>query len=756
MPTRIGFPYFPSPALFVAGSAVVVLLTIWLYAMVLRYPAPRVRRLLLVLRLAAIGILLFCLAHPIVRRYKSERVKKTVAVLIDRSESMSIPDVDPRGTRLRAALALAKAAAQTAGEKFRVDTYAFDSRLAQASSLAELKASGQRTDIGNALAALRVRLGDAPVAAIVLLSDGMDQGLTALPEAESWGASNVPIFTALAGGERPIRDINIIRTTTQRRVATSTRVALDVELESRGYNGVETTVELMQGQKKVGKRRVTLDGGRQHVAFEFSPEQEGLVRYRVQISPREDEWIDDNNHESFAVHSIKDKLKVLYMEGTQRRVEGRVLWEHQYLVQALEEDKDILVTTLFRDDVDAARRVGISYVRDPENGFPRTKKKLYEYDVIISSDIDIDYFTKEQLRNTVDFVAEHGGGYVMIGGYTAFGSGGYDESVIDKMLPVDMQGREDGYSEGPRDRFRWKITPEGWLHPIMQIDPDPKKNKEIWAKMPMFNGYNHVLRAKPGATVLAVHPKRRTPYGPMVILAVQQYGRGRTMAFVTDTTAGWGEQFEAEWGEGDDNRYFRKFWQNAVRWLAAYQLTVPNKPIRIWTGANRCEIGGTAEVFAEALDENYEPTQRARVWAELHTPNGMTVRKKMAPLLDLRGEYRTTFKVAELGEFEVQAEALLDGRNVGTDTALFYGDYPRGEYADLRVNRQLLKQIASRSGGQFLEQGHMEDLAARLKSATHERRTFRASCFWDNWVFYAIVISVLSLEWLLRRRMGLA
>ena len=35
----------------------------------------------------------------------------------------------------------------------------------------------------------------------------------------------------------------------------------------------------------------------------------------------------------------------------------------------------------------------------------------------------------------------------------------------------------------------------------------------------------------------------------------------------TDTTRDWGMDFERIWGEGD-NRYFRKFWRNVVKWLA--------------------------------------------------------------------------------------------------------------------------------------------------------------------------------------------
>src|SRR2546427_7674701 len=89
-----------------------------------------------------------------------------------------------------------------------------------------------------------------------------------------------------------------------------------------------------------------------------------------------------------------------------------------------------------------------------------------------------------------------------------------------------------------------------------------------------------VDRAKPGAVVLLEHPAVRTRHGPCVILAVQEIGKGRSMALTTDTTRGWGQEFETRWGEplnsGSpmnertcDQRYYRQFWINAIRWLAA-------------------------------------------------------------------------------------------------------------------------------------------------------------------------------------------
>ena len=51
-------------------------------------------------------------------------------------------------------------------------------------------------------------------------------------------------------------------------------------------------------------------------------------------------------------------------------------------------------------------------------------------------------------------------------------------------------------------------------------------------------GLNLVNWLKPGAVSLALHGSKSNQYGPLVVFAVQQIGRGRTMTFTSDTTPG--------------------------------------------------------------------------------------------------------------------------------------------------------------------------------------------------------------------------
>ena len=73
--------------------------------------------------------------------------------------------------------------------------------------------------------------------------------------------------------------------------------------------------------------------------------------------------------------------------------------------------------------------------------------------MIICSDISRGAFTPEQLEWTVELVNKRGGGFVMIGGNRSFGSGGWDQTVWDGLIPVDMSGhgaRRLGILRSPR------------------------------------------------------------------------------------------------------------------------------------------------------------------------------------------------------------------------------------------------------------------------------------------------------------------
>ena len=54
--------------------------------------------------------------------------------------------------------------------------------------------------------------------------------------------------------------------------------------------------------------------------------------------------------------------------------------------------------------------------------------------MVICSDIARTAFTPEQLDWTVELVGKRGGGFAMVGGFTSFGSGGWDD-ILGRHYP---------------------------------------------------------------------------------------------------------------------------------------------------------------------------------------------------------------------------------------------------------------------------------------------------------------------------------
>ncbi len=116
----------------------------------------------------------------------------------------------------------------------------------------------------------------------------------------------------------------------------------------------------------------------------------------------------------------------------------------------------------------------------------------------------------EQLDWTVELVSKRDGGFAMIGGFTSFGSGGWDPDILGRYHPGRANWPCPLELNGP---FRVVIPPKAALHPIWKIVDDPARNRDVLAQLPVFYGTNLTDRLKPAATALGLsdlHPAPRS------------------------------------------------------------------------------------------------------------------------------------------------------------------------------------------------------------------------------------------------------
>lgn len=190
--------------------------------------------------------------------------------------------------------------------------------------------------------------------------------------------------------------------------------------------------------------------------------------------------------------------------------------------------------------------------------FPFSLEELQKFQVIMLSDVDSDSFQlypsfmsdskiplgPNRLKLIEQFV-KNGGAFIMGGGYASYsgrrGIGNYRRTAIETLLPVSMLTGD--------DRAEW---PEGFKGNLVQSDHPVLKGLN-WEQDPfVFLGYN-VTSPKPEATVLVEH--EGDP-----IVAVWEYGKGRSMAFTPDPQPHWSGDFHLWDG-------YSQFWRQAITWL---------------------------------------------------------------------------------------------------------------------------------------------------------------------------------------------
>ena len=722
---------------------------------------------LITLRAAALAILVLILINPVrIREDKRAGPAPMAVFLLDESRSMSLEAPISRSRTVDQLIRRAEGLL-SADRRPAIQRYGFGRELTAISETAmATPATADETRLTRALEELPSRMGDTLPFGVFVFSDGRStEPATVEATAKAYRVLGIPIHVVPVGDERISGDVAVQDIDAPRNARPGTRVPVRVTVRSHGFAGQRTELSIRAAANPKGNALATLpitlvNGEQAQELVIESDRAKGALTAVVAPLPRES--IAANNRVPFQITPRDDKLRVIYMEGSAAP-------EYRFIQDALEEDPNIKCVSMYVDSQYVARQT-LHRVDNPALGFPTTREELLTYDVVICSDIARATFTPQQLEWTVELVNKRGGGFVMIGGHTSYGSGGWDQTVWDGLIPVDMSGRgqaRSGYYDGS---FRVIIPPQVAEHPIWRIVDDPIRNREVLARMPIFGGTNLTERLKPAATALGLTEAPLPGSGVVTIFSCQSFGRGRTFAMATDSTIAWGADFERSWGEGD-NRYFRKFWRNVIRWLTENR-DGANQRLVVEADKILYKPGQDIQVKAKAYDEKLVETDRYRVAARLRQPteDGSepfdTTATNLVPQL-LGKSYQGKLSVPVLNQViedpgttlhkMVLDVAAFDGARMATKSTveLQLIDDP-AEFRDPRPNPSLLHELAQATGGSVIQSpDQLSQMLGRHKDASVQTIVTRWP-MWDTPLLWLLFLGLLSADWVLRRIKGLA
>jgi len=722
----------------------------WLaYRTVARRTAPRAWRTLLGLRLALIVALLFMLGVPTLRLMRS-RQEVFTAVLVDTSCSMGVADVTVPGkadplTRMDAVRQLmlgergkGEGLLKTLSHTGKVLVYGFDEDVRRITATAQLTADGPFTNIFRGVRDMEAELRGMPLAAIVLISDGgRNTGGTTQDAAALLKARGVPLYTIGVGNPNPPNDYEVVRIVSPKRVRRNSQVEVQVTVRHTGFNEpFDLTVS--RGDANIATRKVTPDGTTdlEQVKLFFTPDSEvGTSTYRIAISPGKGEKNTDNNFRDFNLEIQDDRLPVLYIEGSPRM-------EYRFLRRALFGDSDFRLVGLLRLAKDrfyvqGANGKSEAYLKE---GFPKTVEQLYGFQAIILGDIEASYFTPEQLAMLEEFVRVRGGGLLMLGGVNSFGLGKYAGTPVAKMLPVQITANDGPYSDA---QYKANITPNISVHPVMRLSLDPEANRTLWGQAPPLIGLTPVAGVKTGALTLLTREG-----DDKQVFAVQNYEAGRVAAYASGGSWYWRVSVPS------NVEFHEKFWKQLVRWLAVGakdQLTAE-------TDADVYAPGKPAIIRATVLAKDLQPVNDASVIATVTDPQGNHEDVPMDWTLSEEGVYKAQYVPQEQGDYRVSVRVeKWDIKPVETD---FRVSEPMVEAADAGLKGDVLREMAKLANGHYYEFSEADKLPPEIAKTMKEARFTGMKPvdneIWDTSLLFGLIFGLMVVEWVARRRSGLA
>ena len=722
---------WPVWVLLLAVVLAAALLGLYLWRLRPALPA-RARVLVWGLQSIALAILLTLLWKPSLILSTLVPQQNVLAILVDDSASMAMDDQDrPRADQVREVLAESGPLLAELREKFQVRLYRFSKEAERIDSAAELTASGPSSHLQDALAQAYSELRHLPLAGVVLVSDGAENGSAAPRELmEEWKARKIPVYSLGVGEEEFDRDIEIEQVATPRTALPGTVVSFAVTVRQKGYVGESARLEVLDGAEVLKSREIHF--GRspvETVQLSFAPKSEGIPEYTVSIDPLAGEAVEKNNSQSRLVEVQDRTAKVLYIEGEPR-------WEFKFIRRAMEQDRNLRLVSLLRTSQNKFYRQGIEEEEELVEGFP-DREELFQYDGLVLGSIGVAFFSAEQQEDIYAFVSQRGGGLLFLGGRYALGDGGYQSSSLADLLPVRLD-QPAGSPTFQRTPVEFRLTPRGWDR--LQLSEDEEANRESWEKLPLLGNYQITGEPKPGAVVLA---EAVTPGGERhTVLASQRFGRGRALMFATDGSWRW------RMGLDHTNSSHETFWQQILHSLVSD--TPP--PVSISTDKGLYLDEQHVRIQAEIYDEKFQPVNAASTIATISLPDGSIEELPLQLSVEEDGVFRGEWEAAAPGVYRVDVVARAGEKEIGRNSSYFQRADGSLEYFSAEQNVSLLTRLAEDTGGKYYPLEQAGRLPEQLTYSPAGITVPEVRDLWDMPFWLLLLFVLKGTEWILRKR----
>jgi hypothetical protein len=326
---------------------------------------------------------------------------------------------------------------------------------------------------------------------------------------------------------------------------------------------------------------------------------------------------------------------------------------------------------------------------------------------------------------------------------------------IETLLPVELDAASVPPSDAElREPFQPRWTEAGRLStPLfrhLQLDElandsgssTSNTSRDIWRALPGLFWMCDAPRLRAGATVLLEYPQRRGEKQPLPVIALQRFGAGKVLFHATDEL--W------RWRFRDHEQVYSRYWIQALRFLSRTQTLGGARGVEFTADRQTYQRGDAVKLRLQVLDERQLPASGVA-----------TV------MLERADEPRRSIQLARTANstnlFTGELRGLRDGRyHVWLSDPSFPGSPPAVDFVVEAPQRELLRRRLDRADleaatrathGRYFPIHEADRVAAEIPAGQPVPLSAAMIIpLWTRWELLLLFASLLTTEWLCRRR----
>lgn len=554
------------------------------------------------------------------------------------------------------------------------------------------------TNIFNAIETITT--SDESYASAVLISDGIiTEGKN--PVILS-GSSTFPIHVVAIGDTSRVKDISIQNISTNATGFTNTNHSIEVDISQYGFDNQNINLKLSSGETVINSKELNISKDREieSVQFEIELNSPGLKQYIIEIEPIAGEWTTENNLSSFSVEVLDSKKRILHLASA-------IHPDVKALRSILVEDQNIELST-----------------------FTYLNQSKSIKNIITTDEYDLIIFHGQPPSSVVSDFEITNSGYSSL--YISLPNQSLTSPDWFNIISVDSRETYESH---------FMLNDKNLDHPILEL-PDINLN----SLAPVQSSINASNDFPDAITLYTTSYQNIATDSPLI--SILEQGNSRRTHF---NGFDWYRLYLSP--NNDERAFIQELISNLVDWTSS---DPDNRLLKVKPTKNEFNSSESPIINAGLINENGEIETAGTIEITLSGSN-YDANFNMENLNN--GNYRLQAPNLPDGKYTFNAIARKGTREIDTQSGEFLVSESNIELANTIRNQDLLKSIASNSGGLFFEFSSItqfwnnQSISNELVSKTEIQESYIfpvRSVYW-----FVLVLLLLGTEWLLRKKFAL-